>query len=117
MLRFMGDSAHVKRWMVIIQGFEVCFHTEETTRPKMVDVITYKEPLPTKNEKQIDAQVNPNNEFEIMLKDIEGVLYFYGSFKPKTKLAGVAYVFMDRECHELWSGNDHIKANSLNHST
>ena len=52
MLRFMGDSAHVKRWMVIIQGFEVCFHTEETTRPKMVDVITYKEPLPTQNEKE-----------------------------------------------------------------
>ena len=52
-----------------------------------------------------------------MLKDIEGVLYFYGSFKPKTKLAGVAYVFMDRECHELWSGNGHIEANSLNHST
>ena len=117
MLRFMGDSARVKRWIVIIQEFEVCFLTEETATSKMENVNTYKEPFPTKNAKEIDAQVNPNNKVEIMLKGIEVLLYFDGSFKPKTKVAGVGYVFMDREYHGLWSGNDHSEANSLNHST
>ena len=85
MLRFMGDSARVKRWIVIIQEFEVCFLKEETTRSKMVDMLTYKEPIPKKNSKEIDAQVKPNNEVDIILKDVEGVFYFMVPLNQKQR--------------------------------
>ena len=49
-----------------------------------------------------------------MLEDVEGVLYSNSAFKPKTKVTWVGYAFVDRECHELWSGNNHIEANSHN---
>ena len=76
--------------------FEVCFLKDETTKSKMADMLTYKEPIPTKNAKEIDAQVKPNNKVEIMLKDVDGVFYFDGAFKPKTKVARLGYVFKNR---------------------
>ena len=114
MLRFPGDSPRMKRWIMIIQDFEVSFIKEETTRSKMADLLTYKELVPTKNVKEIDAHVEPSNEAEVILEKVEGVLYFDGAFKQKTKIAGIGYAFVNRESNELWSGSDRIEANSHN---
>ena len=53
LLRFLGDSPRVKQLKMIIEEFEVCFLKEETTRSKMVDMLTYKESMPTKNAKEM----------------------------------------------------------------
>ena len=65
--------------------FEVCFPKNETTRSKMADMLTYKEPIPKKNSKEIDAQVKPNNEVDIILKDVEGVFYFMVPLNQKQR--------------------------------
>ena len=114
MLRFPRDSPRMKRWIMIIEEFEVIFIKEETTRSKMADLLTYKELVPTKNVKEIDAHVEPSNEAEVISEKVEGVLYFDGAFKQKTKIAGIGYAFVNRECHELWNGSDRIEANSHN---
>ena len=46
----------------------------------MADLLTYKELVPTKNVKEIDAHVEPSNEPEVILEKVEGVLYFDGAF-------------------------------------
>ena len=48
------------------------------------------------------------------MEKVEGVLYFDGDFKQKTKIAGIGYAFVNRESDELWSGSDRIEANSHN---
>ena len=87
MLRFPRDSPRMKRWIMIIEEFEVIFIKEETTRSKMADLLTYKELVPTKNVKEIDAHVEQSNEAEVISEKVEGVLYFDGAFKKKTKIA------------------------------
>ena len=91
----------MKRWIMIMTEFEVSFIKEETTRSKMANLVTYKELVPTKNTKELDAHVKPCNESEIMLKTFEGVLYFDGAFKQKTKIAGIEYAFVNRKSDEL----------------
>ena len=97
---------------MIVQEFEVSFLKEETTRSKITDLLTYKENTETVKEMEVD--IEPSNDVELGLEDVEGLLYFDGAFKPKTKVAGIGYAFMNRECHELWSGSAHIEANSHN---
>ena len=111
-LRFPGDSPRVRRWIMIVQEFEVSFLKEETTRSKITDLLTYKENTETVKEMEVD--IEPSNDVELGLEDVEGLLYFDGAFKPKTKVARIGYAFMSRECHELWSGSAHIEANSHN---
>ena len=67
----------------------------------MVNLLTYKELVPTKNVKEIDAYVKPSNEAEVILEKVEVVLYFDGAFKQKTKIAGIEYAFVNRKSDEL----------------
>ena len=53
----------------------------------MVNLLTYKELVPIKNVKEIDAHVEQSNEAEVISEKVEGVLYFDGAFKKKTKIA------------------------------
>ena len=51
----------------------------------MADMLTYKELVPTKNVKEIDAHVEPSNEPEVILEKVEGVLYFDGAYRGEPR--------------------------------